>query len=483
MKLSSHRLLLMLVVAPTFANARARAEPAAPSIVRDKLHMKSDDERACTSGAACTRDDARDAMMSQVVEGAGRQAAAATDKTAGAADKAVLARGCDRAMAQRASDFIPPAIGSPLFVATVTDDDFIAKLESRSWDVVFFAPGACRYSEAGQPIPGGNAHTAGWSLAEYRTLVRKTQGNDVAIVETTREVEIVPKLRMALGLDDKNARSSRLPAKTDDTLRTQDLVDPPLQIGTTKQLLFDDWIVQQLSNGQRATTTLHPTLVLQADAPWEAGYAVQAAGGIVKEENGTVRLWYTIKGGASSEGVTAVAISDDDGSTFVKPLLGLRPDGPNNSTANNFLRGNAMAGGTQNVWLDHHATDNNERYVGQHEDALSGEIVLTVSADGLHWQEKSRWNFQGNADSRASIFFDSWIDRYVLITRNWYFLPTPSEWRKPCPSGSAAAPNCSQPPSWSQPSFRRVRRLEAPDLSSYPIATPRFTKLELGVSH
>jgi hypothetical protein len=175
-------------------------------------------------------------MMSQVVEGAGRQAAAATDKTAGAADKAVLARGCDRAMAQRASDFIPPAIGSPLFVATVTDDDFIAKLESRSWDVVFFAPGACRYSEAGQPIPGGNAHTAGWSLAEYRTLVRKTQGNDVAIVETTREVEIVPKLRMALGLDDKNARSSRLPAKTDDTLRTQDLVDPPLQIGTTKQL-------------------------------------------------------------------------------------------------------------------------------------------------------------------------------------------------------------------------------------------------------
>ena len=213
-------------------------------------------------------------------------------------------------------------------------------------------------------------------------------------------------------------------------------MDPPLQIGTTKQLLFDDWIVQQLSNGQRATTTLHPTLVLQADAPWEAGYAVQAAGGIVKEENGTVRLWYTIKGGASSEGITAVAISDDDGSTFVKPLLGLRPDGPNNSTANNFLRGNAMAGGTQNVWLDHHATDNNERYVGQHEDALSGEIVLTVSADGLHWQEKSRWNFQGNADSRASIFFDSWIDRYVLITRNWYFLPTPSEWRKPCPSGT-----------------------------------------------
>jgi hypothetical protein len=87
-----------------------------------------------------------------------------------------------------------------------------------------------------------------------------------------------------------------------------------------------------------------------------------------------------------------------------------------------------------------------ERYVGQHEDGTSGEILATVSADGLHWREKARWNFQGNADSRAEIFYDDWIERYVLITRNWFFLPPPEAWREPCPHGIVAAPNCSQPP-------------------------------------
>jgi hypothetical protein len=223
----------------------------------------------------------------------------------------------------------------------------------------------------------------------------------------------------------------------------------PLRIGTTKQLLADSWAVESLTAGRRATATLSPTVVVQADAPWEAGYAVQAAGGIVKEDNGTVRLWYTLKNAStsgSSHGIAAVAVSHDDGATFTKPLLGLRPSGANGSTANNFLLGNAMAEGPQNVWLNQHATDATERYVGQHEDGTSGEILATVSADGLHWREKARWNFQGNADSRAEIFYDDWIERYVLITRNWFFLPPPEAWREPCPHGIVAAPNCSQPP-------------------------------------
>lgn len=256
----------------------------------------------------------------------------------------------------------------------------------------------------------------------------------------------------------------------------------PLRIGSTKQLLVDAWAVETLSAGRRATTTLHPRVVVQADAPWEAGYAVQAAGGLVKEANSTVRLWYVLKNastaGASRGAVAAVATSTDDGVSFSKPLLGLRLEG--GSTANNFLPGNAMTAGPQNVWLDQHATDPTERYVGQHEDASSGEIVVTVSEDGLHWREKARWNFQGNADSRAEIFYDEWIERYVLITRNWFFLPTPEAWRKPCAAGVVAATNCSQPPAWSQPSFRRVRRVEARSLESYDIEHPQFIPLELG---
>ena len=45
------------------------------------------------------------------------------------------------------------------------------------------------------------------------------------------------------------------------------------------------------------------------------------------------------------------------------------------------------------------------------------------------------------------MWWDDWIDRYVMVTRNWYFLPTPGAWRVPCPAGVTAS-NCSQPPAW-----------------------------------
>lgn len=152
-----------------------------------------------SNDASCHADSARDALMAQVLQGA----PPVPSNGGGTTDKAVLVRGCDPAMAQRASGFLPPMIGNPsTFSTSVSDDDFITKLESTRWDVVMFAPGACRYNAAGQPIPGANARTTGWTLDEYRALVRQTQGETVAIVETTREAEIVPLLRSALGLGD-----------------------------------------------------------------------------------------------------------------------------------------------------------------------------------------------------------------------------------------------------------------------------------------
>ena len=54
-----------------------------------------------------------------------------------------------------------------------------------NWSVIFFAPGACRFSAAERPIPGGNSHTKGWTLEQYRELVRKLQGDKIQIVEDT----------------------------------------------------------------------------------------------------------------------------------------------------------------------------------------------------------------------------------------------------------------------------------------------------------
>lgn len=112
--------------------------------------------------------------------------------------KSILARGCDPQASLEASKFIPPLIGNPEYVPTTNDADFIEKLKLRKWSVVFFAPGACRFSAAKRPIPGGNAQTQGWTLEQYRELVRKYQSDEIQIVETPEERKTVGLLKSAL---------------------------------------------------------------------------------------------------------------------------------------------------------------------------------------------------------------------------------------------------------------------------------------------
>ena len=113
-------------------------------------------------------------------------------------DKSILARGCDPFASLEASKAIPPLVGDPEYVPTTTDEEFIEKLQSRTWSVVLFAPGACRFSAAKQPIPGGNSQTRGWTLEQYRVLVHKHQGDNIQIVETLDERKTVRLLKEAL---------------------------------------------------------------------------------------------------------------------------------------------------------------------------------------------------------------------------------------------------------------------------------------------
>ena len=135
---------------------------------------------------------AQDQMMAEVVQGAG------DGESMDFSAKAILARGCDPQMALRASKVMPALLGGVEFVSCTNDDDFVEKLQQRAWSVIFFAPGACRFNAARMPIPGGRAHTMGWGLEEYRALVRQHQGDQIPIVETTDEQEIVPRLKQAL---------------------------------------------------------------------------------------------------------------------------------------------------------------------------------------------------------------------------------------------------------------------------------------------
>ena len=113
-------------------------------------------------------------------------------------DKSILARGCDPTASSYASKALPPLLGNPEYVPTTNDDDFIEKLISRKWSVVYFAPGACRFSAAKRAIPGSIEKTRGWNLDDYRKLVYQHQGADVRIIGSISEQESLPLLKKAL---------------------------------------------------------------------------------------------------------------------------------------------------------------------------------------------------------------------------------------------------------------------------------------------
>ena len=113
-------------------------------------------------------------------------------------NKSILARGCDPEMGRRAIELLSPILGNPEMLSVTNDDDFIIELKRKKWTVIHFAPGACRYDATKSPIPGNRSLTQDWGLAEYRNLVRKYQGEDIKIVETTDENQIIPLLRKAL---------------------------------------------------------------------------------------------------------------------------------------------------------------------------------------------------------------------------------------------------------------------------------------------
>ena len=136
--------------------------------------------------------DSRDILIGRINDGFD------TTQIGDNSNKSILSRGCDPEMGRRAIELLPPVLGNPEMVSVTNDDDFIAELQKKKWSVIFFAPGACRYDAIRSPIPGSRSQTKGWGLVEYRNLVRKHQGEDINIVETTDERQIVPLLRKAL---------------------------------------------------------------------------------------------------------------------------------------------------------------------------------------------------------------------------------------------------------------------------------------------
>lgn len=112
--------------------------------------------------------------------------------------KFVLARACNPDLAQRFAQVVPSHIGNAKYIAATNDDDFIKKLETEQWSVVYMAPGACRQIVAAQPLSGSNARTDGWTFVDYQKLIYELQGDDIQIVESINEAGAIQLLNDAL---------------------------------------------------------------------------------------------------------------------------------------------------------------------------------------------------------------------------------------------------------------------------------------------
>mmetsp|Transcript_26040 Transcript_26040/g.62530 ORF Transcript_26040/g.62530 Transcript_26040/m.62530 type:complete len:210 (-) Transcript_26040:237-866(-) len=155
------------------------------------------------SKEAAGMSDSRDRMIREIADGGGEtnNAPPSSSPPDDASNKLILSRGCDPQMASRATSMLPPLLGGARFHAVTDDNEFFRKLKENKYDLILFAPGMCRFSAAKQRVPGSiEGETSAWSMEEYAERVRELQGDDVKIVSTTEERQIVPLCRRALGL-------------------------------------------------------------------------------------------------------------------------------------------------------------------------------------------------------------------------------------------------------------------------------------------
>ncbi|BDD04768.1 hypothetical protein [Aureibacter tunicatorum] len=112
--------------------------------------------------------------------------------------KSILARSCDPELSRSFAEIAPSLTGNAEYVYVTNDDEFFKQLKSRKWSVVYFAPGACRFSAAQRQIPGSRNNTANWSLDDYIKYIKTIQGDSIQIAQSPFESESLKELNKAL---------------------------------------------------------------------------------------------------------------------------------------------------------------------------------------------------------------------------------------------------------------------------------------------
>ena len=220
-----------------------------------------------------------------------------------------------------------------------------------------------------------------------------------------------------------------------------------IDVGSSKQLFVDRMFIDSSTGVELVMNppyqTREPVLVL--DESWETQPEARlgrSGNSVVKEDDGSIRIWYSVDDPGNDERYVSYAESSD-GIHFTKPVLDLID--VSGTTANNAVIPSQIGGSS--VWIDPNAPPE-ERYKTQakvYSPEVWGQFHMHSSPDGIRWKLLENLRIgRGGWDTQSIVFWDPRVRRYVLYTRYWVAKR----------HGTAEG----------NESYRTVRRLESDDL-------------------
>jgi len=194
---------------------------------------------------------------------------------------------------------------------------------------------------------------------------------------------------------------------------------PPIpNIRDSKQLFFDDYIVESMENVKRVINQpvkYAGNPVLKPDEPWEKGLAYATGNIIHDEDEGIYKMWYQVVNYDWSESMMAYATSRD-GIHWEKPALGLMEY--NGTKENNIVFGLTPGFDGPGVFKDPVETDPSRRYKMLYR--CPPPVCAAYSPDGIHWTPYvENPVIPTESDTHEVVFWDNKLQRYVAHLRLW----------------------------------------------------------------
>ena len=203
-----------------------------------------------------------------------------------------------------------------------------------------------------------------------------------------------------------------------------------INIGSRREVLWDDYLVQEATAVLTQNKPVYKGVVLKADAPWEGRSSFFP---VVVFDSGLYHMYYrgldTIFVPGTEHGAKqfargyACCAESRDGIHWNKPSLGIFDY--NGSTDNNIIYSGLAKGTWNDIWIDslfvfkdiNPACALDAKYKALFGHWAARKLLYLKSADGLHFEEVCPISEDGAYDSMNTAFWDNNTGQYFCYIR------------------------------------------------------------------